>query len=736
MGGIGFISMTLIIYCSLLYDTGWCDRVHDKIYYDVFSITQCFRRLNATHQVGCASDQGGNVGVLHYVPAEAELNWLINNGPHKPYIVLLTQHVFNGEVIHALRKSGKVNGVLVIMNTTDLPAHFSPDSSCPNTNFELYKGDSKYEHCKSAMWNPMGNDLLMTDIEFPIVALLNETQISFLIDECYEKFNKPVNGTTPRSYPLCGAEIKAGMDAVKNTPTCINRGKTRNLNPRTVVLSDYSLSVILDDITDSVSGFPQFSEQICDPLGDANVFGFLHPIRFQNKTDFNDTLEEGSIIMAATKLDATGLFQYIVPGAYTTVAGFVTLLAAAQALGSVKESIDPVRDKPIMFAFFQGESFDYMGSIRMLYDMEHGPFPTEVIKDSDGPHPIKPGHIGYFLEVGQVASLSGLYSHSDPRSNQNDTVKSGVNKMEDLLEKFGKDLNISIKSASDDLPLPPSSLQTFLKKINISGVVLTDHERKFENQFYNSYLDLYSNINYTATTKDNQTEVTALAQHLTEVATVVARTLYNMSTGHQYNGSDNGLMADSSLVAEMLYCFFLSPRCELLNFTSDEHLAKRLPEVPFDYYVGVERDPSLVTLHIERILSYFIGNAVNLTAENCTTYETHHQRNPYYNYMWMRGPVNASSATEERVGLCMETTVNKSLATSPAFIKGNDLSGTEYPSWSESVWSAGIPNVRVFLIPDKTYEIVTLCVGIAVLVVSLPTLFLFNRRATILFLAE
>ena len=39
------------------------------------------------------------------------------------------------------------------------------------------------------------------------------------------------------------------------------------------------------------------------------------------------------------------------------------------------------------------------------------------------------------------------------------------------------------------------------------------------------------------------------------------------------------------------------------------------------------------------------------------------------------------------------------------YIPGNDLSGTEYPSWSESVWSAGIPNVRVFLIPDKTYEV-------------------------------
>ena len=77
-----------------------------------------------------------------------------------------------------------------------------------------------------------------------------------------------------------------------------------------VVLSDYSLSVILDDITDSISDFPQFSEQICDPLGDANVFGFLHPIRFQNKTDFNDTLEEGSIIMAATKVNGVAFILW------------------------------------------------------------------------------------------------------------------------------------------------------------------------------------------------------------------------------------------------------------------------------------------------------------------------------------------------------------------------------------------------------------------------------------------
>ena len=48
---------------------------------------------------------------------------------------------------------------------------------------ELYKGDSKYQHCKSTTWNPVGNDLLMTDIEFPIIALFDEEQIDFLISE-------------------------------------------------------------------------------------------------------------------------------------------------------------------------------------------------------------------------------------------------------------------------------------------------------------------------------------------------------------------------------------------------------------------------------------------------------------------------------------------------------------------------------------------------------------------------
>ena len=38
---------------------------------------------------------GGSVGVVHYVDGADALDWLVNHGPHKPYIVVFTPHTFN-----------------------------------------------------------------------------------------------------------------------------------------------------------------------------------------------------------------------------------------------------------------------------------------------------------------------------------------------------------------------------------------------------------------------------------------------------------------------------------------------------------------------------------------------------------------------------------------------------------------------------------------------------------------
>ncbi len=48
---------------------------------------------------------------------------------------------------------------------------------------ELYKGDENYANCTAATWNPIGNGMAFRDFPFPIIAMGNQTEISFLITE-------------------------------------------------------------------------------------------------------------------------------------------------------------------------------------------------------------------------------------------------------------------------------------------------------------------------------------------------------------------------------------------------------------------------------------------------------------------------------------------------------------------------------------------------------------------------
>ena len=74
-----------------------------------------------------------------------------------------------------------------------------------------------------------------------------------------------------------------------------------------------------------------------------------------------------SFSVVSFQLDAAGLFQYMVPGVQSSVMGFVSLLAAAQALGQVKSSINPNTSKPIMFTFFQGVSMQHKISTQFFF---------------------------------------------------------------------------------------------------------------------------------------------------------------------------------------------------------------------------------------------------------------------------------------------------------------------------------------------------------------------------------
>lgn len=110
------------------------------------------------------------------------------------------------------------------------------------------------------------------------------------------------------------------------------------------------------------------------------------------------------VVVAATRLDSRSFFWNVAPGAESAVASFVTQLAAAEALQKAPDVTTLPRN--VMFVFFQGETFDYIGSSRMVYDMEKGKFPVQL------------ENVDSFVELGQVALRTSLelWMHTDPVS--------------------------------------------------------------------------------------------------------------------------------------------------------------------------------------------------------------------------------------------------------------------------------------------------------------------------------
>uniref|UniRef100_A0A8C1QJH3 Nicastrin n=1 Tax=Cyprinus carpio TaxID=7962 RepID=A0A8C1QJH3_CYPCA len=417
------MSNNTVIVVSVL-----CSSVEQKIYVVLNETVPCVRLLNATHQIGCQSSISGDTGVLHVLETESDLDWILSSGPHPPYMVIMETAFFNRSVMMRMKNSSRVAGVAVIISKTGLADNFSPHTTCPNQNTGVYSESygSDLANCNGTVWNPLGNGLSYEDFSFPVFALKDENQTQVL-RKCYEDHNQRVNGSAPQ-YPLCAMQLFSHMHAVTDTVTCMRR-------------------------TDLQNRFSINPEVLCDPLSDFNVWTSTRPLNNSAKGHAADE----SVVIAATRLDGRSFFWEQAPAAEGTVSGIVTLLATIQALYPVTQEAPPPRN--IFFSFFQGEAFDYIGSSKMVYDMEKNDFVIDM------------NNVHSMLEIGQVGLRSGrsLWMHSDPVSRQNKSVDTEVSEEEGKLSLFSH-------------PLPPSSFQRFLRARRIPGLVLADHNTSFTNR--------------------------------------------------------------------------------------------------------------------------------------------------------------------------------------------------------------------------------------------------------------
>ena len=104
----------------LILDQSFGVRIQHSIYTNLDETAFCFRRTNGTHQMGCTSKPSGNVGVVHLISSDANVSWLVDHGPHEPYIALITPKMFKGQALHTLKNSGKISGIVLLgANKTD-----------------------------------------------------------------------------------------------------------------------------------------------------------------------------------------------------------------------------------------------------------------------------------------------------------------------------------------------------------------------------------------------------------------------------------------------------------------------------------------------------------------------------------------------------------------------------------------------------------------------------------------
>ncbi|XP_072420666.1 nicastrin-like [Chiloscyllium punctatum] len=123
-----------------------------------------------------------------------------------------------------------------------------------------------------------------------------------------------------------------------------------------------------------------------------------------------------------------------------------------------------------MFLFFQGETFDYIGSSKVVYDMKNGNFPIRL------------GNIDAYLEMNQVGQADSIWAHTDPVSRQNSSIEGGVQSLLKSLSAATSGTNVTLQEPDHSQPLPPSSFHRFLREQSIPGVVLTDHQAAFTNR--------------------------------------------------------------------------------------------------------------------------------------------------------------------------------------------------------------------------------------------------------------
>jgi nicastrin len=435
------------------------------------------------------------------------------------------------------------------------------------------------------------------------------------------------------------------------------------------------------------------------------------------------------VVMLVASLDSTALIHELSIGAVSAISGVVTVLAAADALARSTPSSTSL-PLQILFGLFQAEQWGRVGSRRWVSEVQSFTCDSNV-SASDSPNgrpfcasPLRYdisfsylplSKINYVLAVDQVGTngISTFFLHErDTSAARNNQTMA----MYTALDALGAGVLPRQVVSGTSATLPPSPVDSFLEFTGLDGAVLSGYDRAFTNPYYNSQFDTFAD-----------------SSAITDAATAAARGIYALATNSTpavaaTTAAAAVPVANATLVSELLYCFTVTPQCDLFARILGIDIASLpslVPAAPLSTYSSVYIAPSLIgtTGYVLQPSPYeaFVRNflASVTTTEIAASPSSCSQTSDC---------ADAGQAYECIVGVCVIANAfyHDALSLSVVgvdkkngkFLLSSTLSATTDPLWTEPYWSSTI-GAKMYIIDSSISGYVTLGVGLAVAAASI-----------------
>jgi nicastrin len=484
-----------------------------------------------------------------------------------PFVLVMDEPDFSTSNIQAVlgnNKWGLLKGILVLNATKD-GTYRSPAPQAPQGK----KTPSKnVNYGSNYAWNSNGDALYIQNFYGVPMAYLNEADVSSYIRNVSQDSDSSI--VAEFNYYM-GPE---SMDS----PTC--------LSWRDVANGEWS---------------PK-----CQPLGGTSVWavaGSPEVIDERRRLEDGDGSSTGRrpVVMVATSIDATTMFHDAVPAANSAASNILTLLMAAKLLGSnVDDATLDALPNRILFGFFQGEQYGFIGSRAFLRDVAFPGFECDETmtvsslakSNATGMACLYPlrhslefqklGAISGMIAVDQVGVLATdqtLYAHTD--GSDFGGFLSNV-----LLASSTNDFSVSASDVAGQY-YPPTPLTSLLQLSAgaIGGAILAGYNDAFVTTgYYHSHKDSVK------TRAMNMDAIASAATLLARAALAAAydNGSYDSATASSYAANlISELSSEDETLLTLANCLYVDGSCAFLREYAQAEALNEKKRSGLDLGIGV-----------------------------------------------------------------------------------------------------------------------------------------------------